>query len=235
MSGVLSAAARRAAARPAAARGAGRPGCAVVARRSPAAARAAAPAAAPATLTPQLRTPGGAAAPPPRRCRAAGQQRRAGVRVCALFGGLEKLLKGDPGEKTRSKYNSQVAAINALAPAVGALTDEQLRGKTAAFRVALANGTPLDALLPEAFAVRAPPHRASRPRRAAAPRRAVRARRAAAPRLRPPGAQRALSPPHARNTAHALPQPRFARRRWCARLRTACWGCARSTCSSSVA
>ncbi len=46
-----------------------------------------------------------------------------------------------------------VAQINALEPQVQALSDEQLRGKTAEFRGRLANGATLDDLLPEAFAV----------------------------------------------------------------------------------
>ena len=45
------------------------------------------------------------------------------------------------------------AEINALEPPIQALTDEQLRGKTAEFRQRLADGETLDDLLPEAFAV----------------------------------------------------------------------------------
>jgi hypothetical protein len=156
MSGVLSGASRRAAPRPAAA---GRASSNVVARASPSPGGARAPAASLPSLPSQLRTPGGAggaAAPLPaaRRCRVACCARRA-VRVSAMFAGLEKMLKGDPGDKTRAKYNSQVAAVNAFAPACAAMTDEQLRDKTAAFRAALAAGATLDSLLPEAFAVRA--------------------------------------------------------------------------------
>lgn len=75
------------------------------------------------------------------------------VRVSALFGGLEKLIKGDPGEKTRDKYQSTVAKINSFAPAIAELNDEQLRAKTDQFKQALANGATLDSILPEAFAV----------------------------------------------------------------------------------
>ena len=46
-----------------------------------------------------------------------------------------------------------VGQVNALEPAIQALSDEQLRGKTAEFRQRLANGETLDDLLPEAFAV----------------------------------------------------------------------------------
>ena len=46
-----------------------------------------------------------------------------------------------------------VAEINANEPEIQALSDEQLRGKTAEFRQRLADGETLDDLLPEAFAV----------------------------------------------------------------------------------
>lgn len=43
--------------------------------------------------------------------------------------------------------------INALEPALSALSDSELKAKTAEFRARLAAGEHLDALLPEAFAV----------------------------------------------------------------------------------
>jgi len=43
--------------------------------------------------------------------------------------------------------------INALEPEIEALTDEQLKGKTAEFKARLANGETIEKLLPEAFAV----------------------------------------------------------------------------------
>jgi hypothetical protein len=150
---VLAGASARAAARPAAAGGAGRQQRQLLARVSRASAGVAGRASAPAALAPQLRPDGSALGAPARRCRVACRSARP-VRVAALFSGLEKLFKGDPSDKTRVKYNSQVAAINAFAPAVAALSDEQLRAKTAAFRAALAGGATLDQLLPEAFAVR---------------------------------------------------------------------------------
>lgn len=75
------------------------------------------------------------------------------VRVSAIFGGLQKLIKGDPSEKTRDKYQSTVARINSFAAATAELTDDQLRAKTEQFKTALANGATLDSVLPEAFAV----------------------------------------------------------------------------------
>src|SRR3954464_7821685 len=46
-----------------------------------------------------------------------------------------------------------VAQINALEPETKALSDEQLRGKTAEFRQRVTGGESLDDILPEAFAV----------------------------------------------------------------------------------
>ena len=48
---------------------------------------------------------------------------------------------------------TRVAKINALEPAMQALSDEQLRAKTVEFRERLAQGAILDSLLEEAFAV----------------------------------------------------------------------------------
>ena len=50
------------------------------------------------------------------------------------------------------KYLPRVDEINALEPAFEALSDEQLRAKTDEFRQRLADGEPLDGLVPEAFA-----------------------------------------------------------------------------------
>nr|WP_304529290.1 preprotein translocase subunit SecA [Acidiferrobacter sp. SPIII_3] len=47
----------------------------------------------------------------------------------------------------------KVAAINGLESRYAALSDDELRGQTATFRQRLENGEPLEALLPEAFAV----------------------------------------------------------------------------------
>lgn len=70
-----------------------------------------------------------------------------------MFGGLGAMFTNNPGEKTRKKYQDRVDAINALEPAIQALTNEQLRAKTAEFKERVASGTTLDDLLVEAFAV----------------------------------------------------------------------------------
>ena len=56
----------------------------------------------------------------------------------------DRLIKG---------YNKSVQRINALEPAISALSDEALRAKTVEFKERLAQGETLDDLLPEAFAV----------------------------------------------------------------------------------
>jgi preprotein translocase subunit SecA len=60
---------------------------------------------------------------------------------------------GTQNDRELKRLRPIVAAVNAFEPAVKALRDEQLRGKTAEFRQRVANGESLDDLLPEAFAV----------------------------------------------------------------------------------
>jgi len=59
---------------------------------------------------------------------------------------------GSRNERVLRQLGKSVAKINALEPEFQALSDEQLRGKTAEFRQRLAGGETLDGLLPEAFA-----------------------------------------------------------------------------------
>ena len=56
------------------------------------------------------------------------------------------------GSGAAQKYAPLVKKINSFEPAFQALSDSALREKTAEFRERLASGTPLDDLLPEAFA-----------------------------------------------------------------------------------
>jgi preprotein translocase subunit SecA len=67
--------------------------------------------------------------------------------------GLVKKIFGDANERELKRYWRAVEQINELEPSMEALSDEELRGKTAEFRERLANGETLDDLLPEAFAV----------------------------------------------------------------------------------
>jgi preprotein translocase subunit SecA len=60
---------------------------------------------------------------------------------------------GSRNERLLKEYAQTVRQINALEPATAALTDDELKAKTAVFRERVAGGETLDALLPEAFAV----------------------------------------------------------------------------------
>ena len=60
---------------------------------------------------------------------------------------------GTQNDRELKRLRPIVAAVNAFEPTIKALSDEQLRGKTAEFRQRVANGETLDDLLPEAFAV----------------------------------------------------------------------------------
>src|SRR3954470_8497346 len=60
---------------------------------------------------------------------------------------------GTQNDRKLKRMRPIVAQVNALEPSIQALSDAQLRGKTAEFRQRLANGDTLDDLLPEAFAV----------------------------------------------------------------------------------
>ncbi|MGH8501840.1 MAG: preprotein translocase subunit SecA [Gammaproteobacteria bacterium] len=59
---------------------------------------------------------------------------------------------GSRNERVLKGYQKQVKLINELEPAMQALGDSALAGKTTEFRERLAQGETLDALLPEAFA-----------------------------------------------------------------------------------
>ncbi|HTI36508.1 MAG TPA: preprotein translocase subunit SecA [Vicinamibacterales bacterium] len=69
---------------------------------------------------------------------------------------LQKTLAtifGTENARELKRVRPVVAAVNAFEPSIQALTDEQLRAKTAEFRQRLASGVVLDDVLPEAFAV----------------------------------------------------------------------------------
>ncbi|MGV0999095.1 MAG: preprotein translocase subunit SecA [Fluviibacter sp.] len=70
-----------------------------------------------------------------------------------MISGLLKSIIGSRNDRLLKTYRKQVVRINALEPAMAALSDEALQAKTAEFRTRLAAGETLDALLPEAFAV----------------------------------------------------------------------------------
>jgi preprotein translocase subunit SecA len=69
------------------------------------------------------------------------------------FGSLAKQFFGSANERKIKPLWAVVAKINALEPRYVAMSDEELRAMTPAFRERLAGDEELDDLLPEAFAV----------------------------------------------------------------------------------
>ena len=59
----------------------------------------------------------------------------------------------DGNEREVAKLRKTADRVNALEPAISALSDDQLKAKTPEFKDRLANGESLDAMLPEVFAV----------------------------------------------------------------------------------
>ncbi|WP_158916210.1 preprotein translocase subunit SecA [Caulobacter sp. S45] len=67
--------------------------------------------------------------------------------------GLARKLFGSSNERKVKQLRGRVEAINALEPAMAALSDDQLKAKTVEFKERVAKGESLDDLLVEAFAV----------------------------------------------------------------------------------
>jgi preprotein translocase subunit SecA len=70
-----------------------------------------------------------------------------------MFAVIARAVFGTANDRSLKGYQRRVPQINALEPAMEALSDEALRAKTGEFREHLAGGATLDDLLPEAFAV----------------------------------------------------------------------------------
>src|SRR4249920_1586319 len=68
------------------------------------------------------------------------------------FGALASKVFGSSNDRKLKKCPPLIAAINKLEPEVAALSDEALRARTDAFRARVKDGTPLEDLIPEAFA-----------------------------------------------------------------------------------
>ena len=60
---------------------------------------------------------------------------------------------GSRNDRLLKQYRKTVERINALEPSLETLSDDELRGKTDAFKARVASGETLDSVLPEAFAV----------------------------------------------------------------------------------
>jgi preprotein translocase subunit SecA len=70
-----------------------------------------------------------------------------------MFASLARAVFGTSNDRALKGFRRRVAAIAAFEPALSALSDEELRAKTAEFRERLEKGESLDELLEEAFAV----------------------------------------------------------------------------------
>ncbi|MEP6485540.1 MAG: preprotein translocase subunit SecA [Rudaea sp.] len=70
-----------------------------------------------------------------------------------MFNRLLTGIFGSRNERLLRQMHKNVAKITALEPGLKTLSDDELRGKTDAFKKRFADGETLDALLPEAFAV----------------------------------------------------------------------------------
>ncbi len=70
-----------------------------------------------------------------------------------MFAALTRAVFPNSNDRALKSYQRRVPKIGALEPAMEALSDDALAAKTAEFRDRLAQGTKLDDLLPEAFAV----------------------------------------------------------------------------------
>jgi preprotein translocase subunit SecA len=70
-----------------------------------------------------------------------------------MLSGLFKKVFGSRNERLVKQYKHLVTQINGLETTLAALSDEQLRGKTAEFRERITQGAKVHDLLPEAFAV----------------------------------------------------------------------------------
>ena len=68
------------------------------------------------------------------------------------FGALASKVFGSSNDRKLKKYPPLVAAINKLEPEVAALSDDELRARTDTFRARVKDGTPIEDLIPEAFA-----------------------------------------------------------------------------------
>src|SRR5690242_17212712 len=69
-----------------------------------------------------------------------------------MIGAVARKLFGSANERRIRSYQPRVAAINALEKELEGLSDEELRGRTAAFKKQVAEGASLDDVLVPAFA-----------------------------------------------------------------------------------
>ena len=69
-----------------------------------------------------------------------------------MIGALAQKIFGSANDRYLKRLDPHVEAINALEPSLEALSDDEIRGRTAWLRERLANGEELDNILQDAFA-----------------------------------------------------------------------------------
>ena len=75
------------------------------------------------------------------------------VRLAFMATNILTKIFGSRNDRLLKQYRSSVVRINAMETDFEKLSDDELRGKTQAFKARIANGESLDSVLPEAFAV----------------------------------------------------------------------------------
>ena len=76
-----------------------------------------------------------------------------GISYRTMIPNILTKIFGSRNERLLRQYGHVVRRVNALEPAVSALSDDELRAKTAALRERVGNGEELDSVLPETFAI----------------------------------------------------------------------------------
>jgi preprotein translocase subunit SecA len=69
-----------------------------------------------------------------------------------MFGAIARRIFGTANDRVLKPLRKHIEAVNALEPAIAALSDDDLRARTDAFKQRLAEGATLDDLMVEAFA-----------------------------------------------------------------------------------
>lgn len=70
-----------------------------------------------------------------------------------MFARIARAVFGTANDRSLKGYQKRLPEINALEPAIQALSDDALRSKTEEFKSRIAGGESLDKIMPEAFAV----------------------------------------------------------------------------------
>ena len=70
-----------------------------------------------------------------------------------MIANLLKKIFGSRNERLLKQFRKSVLLINSLEADLKKLSDDELKAKTEIYKDRVKNGTPLDEILPEAFAV----------------------------------------------------------------------------------